>query len=438
MKSVAVIGVGKLGLPMMAAMASRGFEVTGYDIDEAKIRKIQKGRLPYEPGLKRLFRKHRRRLKFTRHLGDVSESSILFVVVPTPSELNGAFSVRYLKKVLGGVGRLLKKGTAFQVVAVVSTVLPGDMERLRIPLEKNSKKRCGRDFGFCYNPAFIALGNVVQNFLRPDFVLIGESDPRSGGRLESFHKRLCGRNVKIHRTNFTNAELAKISLNTYITMKISFANTLARLCERIPRADTDVITGILGSDHRIGSPYLKGALGYGGPCFPRDNQAFAWTAKRRGLRAFLAEATDRVNRTQILWLKKLVLRLAGPGETIGIFGLSYKPDTDVTEESQGLALAKALAKSGRPLVLYDPVSGVLVRKIFKSRKVFFAENLSQAFRRSDVIVIATAWKSFRQLKSVELHSRSRYPKRIIDPWRVLERHSLPQGVVYVPLGVGQQ
>ncbi|MBI3315383.1 MAG: UDP-glucose/GDP-mannose dehydrogenase family protein [Candidatus Omnitrophica bacterium] len=432
MRRIAVVGTGKLGLPMMAAMASRGFYVTGYDTDRSKINKLKKGSFPYEPGLKELIRKHRGRLRFTSYSEDMAGASLIFVIVPTPSTSEGAFSVEAVKNALTSVGRVLSRTRDFKVVGVVSTVLPGSMDMLRRHLEKVSDKTCGRDFGLCYSPAFIALGSVVRDFLHPDFVLMGESDPKAGDLLQSFQRRLCGNDVKIHRTNFVNAELAKISVNTYITMKISFANTLSRLCEKIPGADGDVITRVLGSDHRIGPHYLKGALGYGGPCFPRDNKAFGYAARQCGVAAWMAGATDRTNRQQVLWLKRLVLRLAGPRDTVGVLGLSYKPDTDVVEESQGVALVQALVKSKKRLVVYDPAAMAAAKRVLKKTRVVFAGNLSEVLKRSDVVVITTPWPSFRKFKSGDMRpARGRSPKRIVDPWRILEGHPSLAHVKYI-------
>jgi UDPglucose 6-dehydrogenase len=176
--------------------------------------------------------------------------------------------------------------------------------------------------------------------LNPDMILIGESDERSGAILEKFYQGVCESNPRIKRMNFVNAELTKLSVNTFVTTRISYANMLAQVCETIPGADVDVVTSAIGCDTRIGQKYLKGALGYGGPCFPRDNVAFSALARTNGAPALLAEATDQLNRRQVPRLGAMILAKLPEGGTAGVLGLSYKPDTGVIEESQGVALAK--------------------------------------------------------------------------------------------------
>ena len=437
MKRISIVGIGKLGLPLAAAVASRGYHVTGFDTDAAKISRFEKGNFPYEPGLGKLVERYRSRIRFTHSLQDISDSSITFVVVPTPSTKKGSFSNRHLASALRGIGRTLRSKKAFHVVCVTSTVLPGSMGCLRETLEKASGKRCGRDFGLCYNPAFIALGNVIHNFLHPDFVLIGESDRRSGRILESFYLHFCRSQARIHRMNFVNAELAKIAVNTFVTMKISFGNMLARMCERLPGAHSEIVTQAIGSDRRIGGHYLKGALGYGGPCFPRDNKAFSYVARELGLRAFAAEATDKINNLQVRWLARFVESEAQPKDRIAILGLSYKPDTDVIEESQGIDLAKALLRRKRRLILYDPASMGPARQALGDR-VAFAKNLSECLTSAEVVVITTPWRSFKEFRPADMMSRNGHPKKIIDPWRILENRNHLNGVEYIPLGISLQ
>ncbi len=435
MEKISIIGLGKLGLPLMAAMADRGFQVIGYDNDAQKVYRARKGEFHYEHGLAELIQKNTQRLLFTDDIRKIQSTNISFVVVPTPSMKNGSFSITYLKQSLSSIARILKNKKDYHLIVVVSTVLPGSMEKLKGVLEKASEKKCGRDFGLCYNPAFIALGNVIHNFLHPDFVLIGESDAKSGLTLEKFYNYFCKNQAKIHRMNFVNAELTKISVNTFITMKISFGNILARLCEKLPGAHSDIVTQAIGSDRRIGTHYLKGALGYGGPCFPRDNRAFSYVAKNLGFQAFSAEATDRVNRSQIQWFGQMVLALAKRKDRIAILGLSYKQDTDVIEESQGVALARFLLKKRRKLILFDPASMGAARKLFGDR-VYFGKSLSDSLASADTIVITTPWKNFSEFKPEDLLSSNGHPKKIIDPWRLLEDQShLLRGVGYIPLGL---
>lgn len=354
---VSVIGLGKLGAPMAAAIAARGVRVIGVDADAAKVEAIQQGRSPvFEPGMEDALAAGQDRLTATRSIEDaVGDSEITFIVVATPSEPDGGFSLRYVVPVCEAIGRALRSKSEFHLVCLTSTVLPGTTGGpIWQTLEQSSGKRAGRDFGLCYSPEFIALGSVIRDFLSPDFLLIGESDPRSGILLESLYHQVCQNAPAVARMNFVNAEMAKLAVNTYITTKISFANMLARICEQLPDANVDVVTKAIGLDSRIGGKYLKGAISYGGPCFPRDNLALTYLAHELGAPADIAEATHRFNSSQVSWLADLVQQKAAPGETIGILGLTYKPDTDVVEQAAGLLLAQELAGRAVPVVVFDP------------------------------------------------------------------------------------
>src|SRR3981189_3515228 len=219
-----------------------------------------------------------------------------------------------------------------------------------MPLGAASGRTVGRELGVWYVSEFIALGSVVRDMRQPDSILIGESDAKAGDMLQTIYLQMCENKPPVQRMNFINAELTKISVNTYVTTKISYANMLADICDRLPGADVDAVTKALGADTRIGPKYLKGALGYGGPCFPRDNVAFAALARQIGAAADVAEATDRINNYQVDRLTGLVAKFAKAGMRIAILGLSYKPQTPAVEESHSVKLAANLADAGHTVV----------------------------------------------------------------------------------------
>jgi UDPglucose 6-dehydrogenase len=294
--AISVIGLGKLGAPLAACLAAKGHSVIAVDVDAQKVDAINEGRAPvFEPGLEEKIGQSNGRLRATQDIAEaVAASEITFIVVATPSETDGGFSNRYVLATCESIGRALRSKTNFHVVALTSTVMPGSSDgEVRAALEKASGRRAGQDFGLCYNPEFIALGSVIHDFLNPDFVLIGESDARSGGILESLYREVCDNSPMFARMNLLNAEITKLSVNAFVTTKISFANMLARMCELLPGASVDVVTAALGLDSRIGAKYLKGAVSYGGPCFPRDNLALAAFARGIGAPADLAESTHR-------------------------------------------------------------------------------------------------------------------------------------------------
>ena len=287
----------------------------------------------------------------------MQKSDASFVIVPTPSDSTGFFSNRFVLQAMESLGEALRDKKGYHMVVITSTVMPGTTGgEIKAALEAASGRKVGPDLGLCYNPEFIALGSVVRDMLYPDSILIGESDAKAGDMLQTIYLQMCENKPPVQRMNFVNAELTKISVNTYVTTKISYANMLADLCDRLPGADVDVVTRALGADTRIGGKYLKGAMGYGGPCFPRDNVAFAALARKIGARADVAEATDRINNHQIERLTSLVAKFAKAGTRIALLGLSYKPQTPVVEESHSVKLAARLADAGYIVSVHDPLA----------------------------------------------------------------------------------
>lgn len=440
-EAISVIGLGRLGAPFAAALAYKGYHVIGVDVDPNKVRLISQGIAPvYEPGLRELLSSNRGRLSATDDYEiAIRNSDATFIVVPTPSDEDGGFSLRHVLPACEAIGRALRQKSDFHLVVLASTVLPGATEmEIKPTLERYSGKRCGVKFGLCYSPEFVALGSVIRDFLNPDFVLIGESDPHSGEILAALYKKVCENDPPIARMNFVNAELTKIALNSFVTTKITFANMLARICERLPGANVDVVTAALGLDGRIGQKYLKGAIGYGGSCFPRDNAAFAYFARQVGASATLAEATDAMNRQQAPELAKAVKSFLRGHGRVSILGLAYKPNTDVVEESQGLELARLLINERIPVILYDPVAmGNAKRVLGEDELVTFASSLEACVTEASVVVITTPWEEFKHIEPIWLASNPWRPL-LIDCWRILEPARYREVADYLALGIGPQ
>lgn len=433
-----IVGLGKLGASMAAAIASRGFEVVGVDVDESAVAAVNAGRAPVqETGLDELLAANRARVRATLDYRDaVAGSDVTFVIVPTPSDDSGAFSLQYAAAAFAEIGAALAHKDGYHLVVLTSTVLPGATRHGLLPiLEQRSGKRAGVDFGLCYSPEFIALGSVIRDFLRPDFTLVGEIDERSGRTLEEAYAAIMPDRPPCRRMTLENAELAKISLNAYVTMKITFANMLADLCERIPDGDVDVVSGALGLDARIGRKYLTGALGYGGPCFPRDNVALAFVARALGTSAELPEATDRVNRS----IAATVLDRLGVdvrrGTTVAILGLSYKPQSHVIEESPGVAVAKALARAGARVIAHDPLAGPAAARELADHCVV-VDSVRDCLAQASIVVITTPDPVYGALTASDFESAGR-PVTVIDCWRILAaKLSARPGVTYLPIGRG--
>jgi UDPglucose 6-dehydrogenase len=434
--TVSIIGLGRLGAPLAACLASKGLRVIGVDADPRKTKAVSEGRAPvFETGLQELIQASGERLTTASDIGEaVSASEITFVVVATPSEPSGSFSLRYALPACESIGRALRVKKEFHLVVLTSTVMPGMTGGpVRQALEEASGKRCGEGFGLCYGPEFIALGSVIRDFLNPDFLLIGESDPRSGDILEGLYQGVCENSPSVARMNLVNAEITKLSVNTYVTTKISFANMLARICEKLPEANIDVVTSALGRDTRIGQKYLKGAVSYGGPCFPRDNQALAALARQVGAPADIAQVTDQFNRSQMHWLANLVQEHC-TGGTVGILGLTYKEGTDVVEEAVGLSLAQELSQRSTRVIAYDPAGGRNSAMALGER-VRLTATAQECIAESETVVVATPWKEFAEIPAHQWARRSQ-PRAVIDCWRMLSHLDGVDGVRYVRLGFG--
>jgi UDPglucose 6-dehydrogenase len=435
--NVSVIGLGKLGAPLAALLAGKGHTVVGVDVNPLAVDAFNRGIAPVrEPELQEWINRNRARLSATANCSDaVSRTDATFIVVPTPSEEDGTFSLRFVLSAIESIGLALSQKLSFHLVVLCSTVLPGSIEGVVLPaLEAKSGKRCGQDFGFCYNPEFIALGSVIRDMRNPDMVLIGESDADSGGMLAAIHSRMCDNNPRIARMNFINAEITKLSINTFVTTKISYANMLAEICEVLPGADVAVVSSALGADSRIGPKYLAGALGYGGPCFPRDNLALGALYRRKGLESTLGDATDRINRRQVTRLSQAIMPRLPESGTVAVLGLSYKPQTEVIENSQGVELAAQLAGKGIRVAVYDPMAMNNARRALAT-KVMFAESVSDCLRIADVVVIATPWPEFQQISPRDL-ARSDSKITIFDCWRILPQGEFAAVADYHSVGVG--
>jgi len=437
-QKISVIGLGKLGASMAAAFASRGFEVIGVDVNQRSIELVNQGKAPVqETNLDETISANKERIKATAsHEEAVLNSDVSFVIVPTPSDARGAFSLQYAAWAFKEIGKALAKKRGYHNIVLTSTVLPGSTRHALIPiLEKESGKKAGQDFGVCYSPEFIALGSIIRDFLNPDFTLIGEFDERCGSQLEEIYSRVMENGAPSARMSLENAELTKISVNTFITTKITFANMLAEICEKLPNGNVDVVTNALGMDSRIGRKYLTGALGYGGPCFPRDNVALTFIANELGVDAKLAETTDSMNRAVATKIVEKLRPLIREGATVAILGLSYKPFSHVTEESQALFIAQALSKAGARVVGFDPLAGEMALNELHGQIVVL-DSVEECLRQAEAVLITTPDPVFKEL-SAESFRNERAEVLVVDFWRILlDKLNGQTNINYIPFGYG--
>lgn len=413
-KSASVFGLGKLGACIAATLAHRGFDVVGIDIDPEKVRRVNDGLAPVdEPRLAETLAGARARIRASLDVREVLATDVSFFIPPSPSLPDGSFSNEYLLKAMQPMAEAVRRaGKRGHLFVCSSTTTPGALDTVLIPmLEKETGWTCGKEFGVCYNPEFIALGNVIQGLLEPDLVLIGESDPESGARLEALYRQYNLNQPHVARMSIVSAELTKISVNSFITMKISFTNQLRLIASRFPKADIHAVLDAIGSDSRINRKYLRSGLSFGGPCFPRDNRLLACIARRVGLEAPMAEASDRVNEMAKQQLLAEVGALLSPGDTVAVLGLSYKPDTYITEESAGLHLAQGLRRAGHRVLVHDFAAAPA-----NSPSLHEFEGVSDAAAFKDrgdvkVAVICCPWPQYRGL---QFHPQT----RVVAPWKL--------------------
>jgi UDPglucose 6-dehydrogenase len=435
---ISVLGLGKLGAPLAAVLASKGFPVIGSDLNPAYVDAVNAGRSPVdEPHLQELIEDNRARLSATVDAASaVAQTDVTFVIVPTPSDTTGRFSNVFVLRAMESVGAGLRRKSAYHVVVITSTVMPGSTGgEIRAALEAHSGRRIGDTLGLCYNPEFIALGSVVRDMLTPDMILIGESDPRAGDVLERIYDKTCDNKPAVRRMNFVNAELTKIAVNTYVTTKIAYANMLADICDRIPEADVDVVTQAIGCDSRIGTRYLRGAIGYGGPCFPRDNVAFSALARSLDARSDLADATDTLNEYQV---ERVLSAIQGhlTSGPVGVLGLAYKPDTSVVERSQAVSVVQRLLEDGHEVIAFDP-KAIASAQAAAPRPFQAAESAEACVRAAALVIVMTPWPEFR---AIPAEAFARVPRlTVIDCWRVLSREEIGTvaDLVYLGRGAGQ-
>jgi len=433
---LSVVGLGKLGACMAACFAGRGYQVMGVDVLSRPVDLVNQGLPPVkETGLAELMQRCRGAFRATTDISDaILHSDITFIVVPTPSTEDGSFSPDLVLEAGGHIGRALRHKEGWHLVVLTSTVMPGSTENeLRPLLERESGKRCGLDFGLCYSPEFIALGSVIRDLLNPDFVLIGESDARSGDRLEQLYASILERPAPVARMAPVNAELAKLAVNTYVSAKIAFANTLAQVCETLPGADIDVVTAAIGLDARIVSRYLKGGMPFGGPCFPRDVEALARLALTHGVEPHLPRGVAQANRARLEAIAARISAVVPPGCAISILGLAYKPGTAVLDGSPSVALAAELLSQGFKVTLFDHQIADMPQAALPAGCTL-AATAARAIRNAGAVVIAHDDPSL--LPPEALRDLERASIAVFDCWRVLPGHeNALSGLDHIGAGV---
>jgi UDPglucose 6-dehydrogenase len=434
---ISLVGLGKLGLCLAVSYSERGFDVLGVDLEESVVSSVNQGKAPwFEPGLDDLLARHGgKRLRATlSHQEAVANTDLTIVLVPTPSSPDGSFSNRFVESALRSLAEALAGSQkAHHLFVISSTVMPGSIEGAFIPiLEKYSGRKLNHGFSVCYDPDFVALGNVIKGFLRPDLVIIGESMPEAGARMEAIHHKLCENKPSMSRMSLISAEVAKVCLNVYITFKISVANSIANLCEAIPGADVDAITAAIGADRRISPYYFQGGLSFGGTCFPRDTHAYKAIAAKRNVQADMILAATRVNEYQDRHLAEVVLREVERSEnkTVGVLGLAFTPNTPVVTESPAIKLIREMLKRDLRVIAYDPLA-IESAKAALGSSVEYVHSAKHCLDQCGIVVMTLRTPELKE--AAEQYTPSA-PLTLVDCWRMIQPAKLNAAFRYVAIG----
>jgi UDPglucose 6-dehydrogenase len=423
-RSISVFGLGKLGLTLASSLSANGHQVIGVDIDSSRVAAINNGSIQTnEPGVMERLKKGRKLLSATTVPETAVHSTDLsIIIVPTPSNTIGGFSLHYVMEAIEMIGRSIRTKKEKHFVSVMSTVFPGSSDTWIIPqLETTSERRLGEGLGYCYSPFFVALGEIVKGIESPEYVLIGETTQESGDCCVSAFDVVSPK-TPIIRMCPLEAEITKLASNAHDTMRVSFANQLMAVCIEMG-ARVDLITEALS--HRIGSRFLKGGGSFGGPCWPRDNKAFSLMLKSVGLTEKIPVSIDEFNQEHSKYLFRKIFEHASNGTKIGIMGLSYKTGTDFTEQAWSLNLIQWLLEERYQVIGWDPLAKPRIKGMH------LASNGNQCLQEADLTVIA---QPLIEVKSLDW--RLAKTKKIIDCWRFLSPVEIESIGTYVPLGQG--
>ncbi|MDR1671321.1 MAG: UDP-glucose/GDP-mannose dehydrogenase family protein [Alistipes sp.] len=398
---IAIIGTGYVGLVSGACFAEMGIEVTCVDIDAAKLARLRKGIMPiYEPGLEELVvRNHDAgRLRFSSTLAEVaSEVEVVFIAVGTPPDEDGSADLTHVLAVAREIGRVMTRPL---VVATKSTVPVGTSDRVRaIIAEGVAARGLSIEFDVASNPEFLKEGNAVEDFMRPDRVVVGVASEHARSVMDRLYKPFMINSYRVIFTDPRSAEMIKYAANAMLATRISFMNDIANLCEKVG-ADVNMVRKGIGTDPRIGSKFLYPGLGYGGSCFPKDVQALIHTAAEHGCRLEILEAVEAINRRQKGVLAAKVERVFGgdlSGRVFGVWGLAFKPETDDVRESAAIVTIRRLVELGATVRVYDPVAMEAARAVMGAiaDSVTCCDTMYQAAEGADALLLVTEWKEFR-------------------------------------------
>ncbi len=428
---IAVVGTGYVGLVAGACFAESGNDVVCVDKNAAKIRTLNAGKMPiYEPGLEEIVRRNRQegRLSFTTNLTKaVHDATIIFIAVGTPQGEDGSAD---LSHVLGVAGEVAKAMNGYKVIVDKSTVPVGTSEKVREVVARGTK----HPFSVVSNPEFLKQGAAIEDFMKPDRVVIGAEDPKATELMLELYSPFTRTGAPIMVMDCASAELAKYAANAMLATRISFMNEVANVCERVG-ADVDHVRKAIGSDRRIGTSFLFPGCGYGGSCFPKDVQAMIRFASDQDYEFKILQAVERVNQLQKGRLFTKIKKHFGnlKGKTIAVWGLAFKPKTDDMREAPAVPIIEALVAKGAKVQAYDPEAMKVAKGIFGNTITYASKNYD-ALKGADALAVVTEWQEFREPDFARMKKLMRAPV-VFDGRNIYDRDQMKKlGFTYVSIG----
>ena len=418
---ITIIGAGYVGLVQAVCLADFGFNVTCIEKDPEKLRELKFGRIPfYEPGLEDLFRKNLKsdRLKFTdNYLENIPYSDVIFICVGTPPKKNGESNLNFVDQVSKEISKRIK---GYTVIVSKSTVPVGTSKRIEnILRKKNSQKT----YDVVSNPEFLREGSALEDFTRPDKIIIGCRSEKAEKMLKRIYKPL---NRPYVVTNNETAEIIKYANNSFLATKITFINEIADLCENID-AEVETVAKAIGLDGRIGPKFLHPGPGYGGSCFPKDVKSLIYQGNKNLTDLKIIKAVDKANELRIQSLFKKIKNIQ-----IGLLGITFKPNTDDVRESPAVKLAKSLSKTKAKIKIFDP-KGMENAKKELPKSIKFCENENEVIKNSSLLVILTEWNQFKNLDLLNVKKLMKKPI-ILDLRNIYSKEITKLGFKYYSIG----
>lgn len=438
--NIAVVGIGYVGLVSAACFAELGAVVYCVDVDRDKIEGLREGCIPiYEPGLEQLVRRGLEggRLIFETDLARVlPEVEIAFCAVGTPARADGSADLSYVLEVAHSIGRHLER---YCLVVTKSTVPVGTSRLVREAIEQGLKERgVSIEFDVASNPEFLKEGNAIDDFMKPDRVVVGVDSPRARELMTRLYKPMLLSNFRVLFMDIASAEMTKYAANAMLATRISFINEIALLCERVG-ADVGMVRMGIGTDTRIGSKFLYAGCGYGGSCFPKDVQALIHTAHSHGCQMRILEAVEQVNRAQKEVLFERFFRFYNgqvKGRHAAVWGLAFKPGTDDIREAPSLVLIDRLLEAGCTVSVYDPVAMPEARRVLGDR-VSYARDIYESTLGADVLFHVTEWKEYR-MPAWEVIQKAMRSPLLIDGRNVFDQAPEEAGIRKLSIGVAER